>query len=182
MEGFFSCMRNFWDFFFMLTLWRVPTLCLKCELLEKIKVLLSPQLFHQYQQDVYKPWLMLGITKKKTQTTVLCNKQSPQHFSAMENWLKSYGQAVIGRKTQQGFPLLTDVQEADCRTLWVSNFTLCTLKWSDIFSRENLLKSIIMHAELTDFSANKTFTKCGFQQKPIQLFPKLQFHLKITED
>lgn len=35
----------------------------------------------------------------------------------MENWLKSYGQAVIGRKTQQGFPLLIDMQEADCITL-----------------------------------------------------------------
>lgn len=105
-------------FFYVSTLKTLPTSCLSiCELLEKIKVLLSPQLFHQYQQDVYKPRFMLGIPRREQRLTVLSNKQSQQHFSAMENWLKSYGQAVIGRKTQQGFPLLIDRQEADCRTL-----------------------------------------------------------------
>lgn len=99
------------------TLKTLPTLCLSiCKLLEKIKVLLRPRLLHQYQQDVYKPWFMLGIPRREHRLAVLSDKQNQQHFSAMEYWLKSYGQAVIGRKTQQGFPLLIGRQEADCRT------------------------------------------------------------------
>jgi len=112
------CFSVWVSFFKVRTLKTLPTLCLStCKLLEKIKVLLGPQLFHQYQQDVYKPWFMLGISRREHRLIVLSNKQSQQLFSAMENWLKSYGQAVIGRKTQQGFPLLIDWQEADCRTL-----------------------------------------------------------------
>lgn len=114
------------------TLKPLSTLSLSvCELQENIKVLLSWQLFHQYQQDVYEPWFMLGIPRREHRIVALSNKQNQQYFSATEKWLKSYGQAVIGRKTQQGFPLLIDRQEADCRT--ISEFlTLCYVQQNDL--------------------------------------------------
>lgn len=115
---FFLCrFGGFFLFFFMLVLWRPYQHCalVYVSCLKKIKVWLSPQLFHQYQQDVYKPWFMLGIPRREHRLTVLSNKQSQQHFS-YGKLIKELWASCHRKENPTGLPTFNR-QEADCRTL-----------------------------------------------------------------